>query len=330
MKLLPIAAIPLVLLALILGLVLMGSSSPTAQAGDFCSSTLQASTSTEDLDPEQLANAKTIVRVGRSRNVPPYGWVIAIAASMQESSLRNLSYGDRDSAGLFQMRPSMGWGSFEEVADPVYAATAFYGGEDVPPTNPGLLDIPDWQHMGVAEAAQAVERSAHPNAYEQWVDDATAAAQTVASEEIECPAPGEVDCRPSGLAVEAGLTLDAQRVVRCGVEQFDIANIGGLATGGHVSGSDHYTGRAVDLMIHDWQTVDGARFGDSVAAYFVTNAEPFGVTYVIWRGRIWSASDPEWRAYGHPDGRGDPTALHMDHVHISVSGNTTTTKETSS
>jgi tetratricopeptide (TPR) repeat protein len=89
---------------------------------------------------------------------------------MQESELRNLSYGDRDSLGLFQQRPSAGWGTPEQVMDPVYAAQAFFGGPNSPTSGepPGLLDVDGWADMPLTQAAQAVQRSAFPDAYAQW------------------------------------------------------------------------------------------------------------------------------------------------------------------
>lgn len=128
------------------------------------------------LSPEMEANARTILSVGRSLGVPEYGLVIALAAAMQESSLRNLDYGDRDSLGLFQQRPSTGWGTPAQVTDPVYASRLFFGG----PSNPnkgvtrGLLDITGWQTMTLTQAAQAVQRSAHPDAYAKWETSARA------------------------------------------------------------------------------------------------------------------------------------------------------------
>ncbi|HEX4400903.1 MAG TPA: LysM peptidoglycan-binding domain-containing protein [Galbitalea sp.] len=116
------------------------------------------------------ANARVIISVGRSLGVPDYGIVIALAAAEQESGLQNLSYGDRDSVGLFQQRPSAGWGTIAQLTTPSYAAALFYGG----PHNPnkgktrGLLDIPGWQSMTVTQAAQAVQVSAAPNAYAKW------------------------------------------------------------------------------------------------------------------------------------------------------------------
>ena len=106
------------------------------------------------------ANARIIIDVGRALGVTDQGIVIALAAATQESSLRNVHYGDLDSLGLFQQRPSQGWGTPEEVLDPVRAATAFYGG---PPTRTpertlGLLDIAGWESMSVTQAAQAVQQ----------------------------------------------------------------------------------------------------------------------------------------------------------------------------
>ncbi|HMH58834.1 MAG TPA: LysM peptidoglycan-binding domain-containing protein [Galbitalea sp.] len=122
------------------------------------------------------ANARTIISVGHSLGVPDYGIVIALAAAEQESGLQNLGYGDSDSVGLFQQRPSTGWGTVAQLTTPSYAAALFYGG----PHNPnkgrtrGLLDIAGWQSMTVTQAAQAVQISATPNAYAKWESTARA------------------------------------------------------------------------------------------------------------------------------------------------------------
>lgn len=128
------------------------------------------------LTAEMEQNARIILGVGRSLGVSDYALVIALAAAAQESTLRNLNYGDRDSLGLFQQRPSTGWGTPAQVTDPVHASRLFFGG----PSNPnrgvthGLLDIPGWQSMTVTQAAQAVQRSAYPNAYAKWETSARA------------------------------------------------------------------------------------------------------------------------------------------------------------
>ena len=122
------------------------------------------------LSPEMKSNAQIIFRVGKSLGVSDYGIVIALATAMQESSLRNLSYGDRDSVGLFQQRPSAHWGQVEQIMDPEYAARAFFGGKTSPTYGAarGLLDIKDWSNKSLTQAAQAVQISAYPNAYAKW------------------------------------------------------------------------------------------------------------------------------------------------------------------
>ena len=141
------------------------SSSKDGEFGRSSCALSVSNVSVPDLDGEQVSNAGTIIRVGKSLNIPPRGWVIAIATALQESGLRNLNYGDRDSLGLMQQRPSMGWGSPSQVQDPAYAARAFFGGPRSPTSNSGLLSVPGWQQLPVWQAAQTVQRSAFPLAY---------------------------------------------------------------------------------------------------------------------------------------------------------------------
>lgn len=115
---------------------------------------------------EMRTHAATIVRVGRELGVPQYGIVIALATAMQESTLRNLSWGDRDSVGLFQQRPSSGWGTAADLQIPSHAARLFYVGR--PGYTRGLLGIPGWQSMTLTRAAQAVQISAYPDHYAKW------------------------------------------------------------------------------------------------------------------------------------------------------------------
>jgi hypothetical protein len=111
------------------------------------------------LDNEQRGIAALVVAIGKQRNLAPRAWQIAIQAGMTESGLHNLTYGDRDSLGIFQMRPSMGWGTVAQVTDPPYQVNKFY---DV------LLQVPDWANRRPGESAQAVERSAFPDRYHKW------------------------------------------------------------------------------------------------------------------------------------------------------------------
>lgn len=107
--------------------------------------------------PEQVADVATIVNVGQQMQVPARGWVIAVATAMQEARLFNpRRVTDHDSVGVFQQRPSQGWGTVEQIMDPAYASRKFYE---------RLLQVPGWQSMALTVAAQAVQRSAFPSAY---------------------------------------------------------------------------------------------------------------------------------------------------------------------
>ncbi|UVI35849.1 peptidoglycan-binding protein [Brevibacterium spongiae] len=123
--------------------------------------------SVSHLTEQQIDNARLIIGVGRGGDFDDRAIRIALMTALQESSLRNLDSGDRDSVGLFQQRPSQGWGAPDQLTDPVYAAKAFYG---INPEveNPGLDQIEGWSSMSPTEAAQSVQRSALPDAYGQW------------------------------------------------------------------------------------------------------------------------------------------------------------------
>ena len=123
-------------------------------------------------DPkEQLPNAKIIVATGIQLKIPARGQVIALATALQESALRNLDYGDRDSLGLFQQRPSQGWGTREQILDPVYASKKFYN---------ALKSVKGWESMPLTVAAQKVQKSGAPDAYAQHEPLATALQQAIA------------------------------------------------------------------------------------------------------------------------------------------------------
>jgi hypothetical protein len=126
---------------------------------------------------EQVANARTIAQVARDRGLPDRAVVIALATAQQESRLRNLDYGDRDSLGLFQQRPSSGWGTPAQVQDPVYAANKFFD---------HLVQVPGWEVGDLTTVADSVQRSAHPRAYAQWEALATALAGALAAGTVSC------------------------------------------------------------------------------------------------------------------------------------------------
>ncbi|MFE0703495.1 C40 family peptidase [Streptomyces sp. NPDC058872] len=154
-----------------------------------------------DLPTEQIPHAATIVATGISLDVPKKGQIIALATAMQESRLRNLNYGDRDSLGLFQQRPSQGWGTAQQIRDPLYASERFYK---------ALLAVDGWQQMTVTQAAQAVQKSGFPDAYAQWEPLATALQKAIAAtfpgspDSPDSPNKDTGDTAPSGCSTQDG------------------------------------------------------------------------------------------------------------------------------
>jgi hypothetical protein len=125
-------------------------------SNENCTATVDGAS--DSLTAEQTDNAALIVAIATSRDLPAKAATVALATALQESDLRNLRVGDRDSLGLFQQRPSQGWGTEDEVLDPYHATNAFYD---------ALLLVDGWEAMSVTAAAQAVQRSAFPEAYAQ-------------------------------------------------------------------------------------------------------------------------------------------------------------------
>ncbi|MFC5926557.1 hypothetical protein [Micromonospora vulcania] len=119
------------------------------------------------LNGEQTDDAKAIIAATKKAGLPERAAVISIATSLQESKLENLGHlgdaNDHDSLGLFQQRPSSGWGTPEQITDPAYATTAFLK---------GLKQVDGWQDMPLTQAAQTVQVSAYPDAYAQWEQQA--------------------------------------------------------------------------------------------------------------------------------------------------------------
>ncbi|WP_435846286.1 peptidoglycan-binding domain-containing protein [Streptomyces diacarni] len=121
-----------------------------------------------DLGPEELANARTVIGVGKGAGIPEQGQVIALMTAMQESKFVNyLTPVDHDSLGIFQQRPSTGWGTPEQITDVPTSSKSFYGVADFG-TNPGLIQIEGWETMPPGDVCQAVQVSAYPDRYAQW------------------------------------------------------------------------------------------------------------------------------------------------------------------
>lgn len=177
-----------------------GLSEPSLSASGTIPQSLTATTAdgqTITLNHTQLERAAAILATGNSENIDANGQVIALVAALTESTLRVLSNtsaypdsasyphdgngSDHDSLGLFQMRPSTGWGSVANLMDPIWSSRAFYGGPDGPNhgSPAGLLDIPNWQHLSLGAAAQAVEVSAYPDRYANYQPVAERIASTL-------------------------------------------------------------------------------------------------------------------------------------------------------
>ncbi len=272
-----------------------------------------------ELDLEQAENASLITAVAIRRGMPARAASIALATAFQESKLYNLDYGDRDSVGLFQQRPSQGWGSVAELTDPDYAANAFYD---------ELVKVDGYREMEITEAAQEVQRSGFPEAYADHEEDARTLASALTGN-----SPRAMWCDVRGNADEASDDLEPQGLVsRAAVvrrdleERFGTQSLGGFEAGGvssgHMSGSAHYEGRAIDIFVRPINAPNRQR-GWAMASYLVSNADRLDINTLIFDGRIWHAgsrSGDGWTDYVVPSSsRGDRAILeHRDHVHVDV------------
>jgi hypothetical protein len=208
---------------------------------------------TTALDLEQAANAATIAAVAAGKRLPERALVIAYATALQESHIRNLEGGDRDSVGLFQQRPSQGWGSRERLMDPVYATHRFFD---------ALAKVKDYRHHSVAEAAQRVQRSADGSAYAQHVTMAEALAVAYTGRRamaVRCwYTPGDRTKRRRAPALR-----ELRRAL----------------------------GPAAPPVQGDAVAVDSPREGWTVASWAVSHAQEYGLTEIKYAGRHWTAGN---------------------------------------
>ena len=273
-----------------------------------------------ELGTEQSENAALIAGLGIRRGLPPRAVSIALATAMQESKLLNLEHGDRDSLGLFQQRPSQGWGTQAQILNPAHAINAFYD---------ALVEVDGYESMEITVAAQAVQRSAYPEAYAQHEADARALASALTGEtpggSFSCVV-RSADPADSARLNRVGLTRRADDLRREVLAVFGDVPLGGFEPGGaedgHMAGSAHYEGRAVDLFVRPVSAPNRQR-GWAIAAYLVAQAGRLGIEHVIFDDRIWtsgSSSEEGWRDYRVPSGStGDQAVLeHRDHVHVDV------------
>jgi hypothetical protein len=185
-----------------------GSSQPQAACLPLGPGQAENPSPTGPVRATQIAFAKLIDEVAVQRGLPGKATLIALMTALVESDLQNLTYGDADSVGLFQQRPTAGWGSAGQIMDPHYAAEAFFGGS-TPPSPPGLVDISGWPSMALGDAAQAVQVSAFPDRYAVREQEAReiAAAAGIDIDRSGNPYAGRAGAPPPGSANE-GLQQD--------------------------------------------------------------------------------------------------------------------------
>ncbi|PPK98188.1 hypothetical protein CLV92_102341 [Kineococcus xinjiangensis] len=294
---------------------------------------------------EQVSNAAEIVAAARELGLDERAQAIGVMTAIGESGLRNLDRGDAvgpDSRGLFQQRANGAWGSYSDRMTPRTAATSFFR---------ALQRVPGWESLAPTLAAHRTQRNADPYHYERhW----PAAVELVAAVHgdptlaARLPAAGALPCAPgAGSGGGGGLFTGAALLAEtCSVRPDPSTGRGcvtprtaqlyqQLAARGWSTScwdahawnptSDHPQGKACDVFPGRGGRMPSAAEkarGDALAADLVASAEQAGISYVIWYGRIWSASrgGDGWRPYGGGGvyDPGDVTGGHFDHLHVSV------------
>lgn len=228
-------------------------------------------------DPDQAQSASTIVDVGVfKKGVPARAATVAATTAIQESKLRNLAYGDLDSLGLFQQRKSQGWGTAEQIQDPVFSSGSFYN---------ALLKVPGWETMPIGQAAQEVQKSGFPDAYAQHESqgEVITAVMTGAAHE-------GIGCRLDPTTKNGSPAQVVQQ----------LSNESGLpATAGH---------SAVDYHA---RSADGAY---AVAAWAIAHADADNITAVTVGDRAWvrHRGRDGWTWHAAPQPTSGPTQVRID------------------
>ncbi|SKB04605.1 hypothetical protein [Aeromicrobium choanae] len=233
-----------------------------SDARGFCVATV--GDRTVEVDLEQAKWAALMAAKAQQRGLPPRATTIAIATAYQESKIRNIDYGDRDSVGLFQQRPSQGWGTVEQILDPQYSITKFYD---------ALEKLDDYESMEITDAAQAVQRSGFPEAYADHEADARVLASSLRG------------FSPAAFACSTDLTTESSTSA-------DLEDYLNAAFGRVRVDSDPSSGQsAIALTGED---VDSR--GWALAQFLVANSTEFRISEVTFDDMRWEAgqSEPGW------------------------------------
>ncbi|MFJ7906357.1 hypothetical protein [Kitasatospora sp. NPDC096204] len=296
-------------LALVAGLAVVGIWWFGFKPGASEECTVKSAAGNGTLELPQAANAATIAAVARSRGLPDRATTISLATAMQESKLRNLAGGDRDSIGLFQQRPSMGWGTPAQIADPVYATNKFLD---------GLVKVPGYTRMPLTDAAQTVQKSGYPQAYAKHETKATLLTSALAGREpasFSCvvhdyakPDPADSDSPAAGAAPGATATPaaapDRAQVLSDRVRR-EFGRTVTPATGytSTIKGAENAVALTPDpattaLTSGPDAGTDGGvsaerASGWEVAHWAVAQAQQLGIATVAYDGKIWRKSKSE-------------------------------------
>jgi hypothetical protein len=221
-----------------------------------------------ELSLGQARNAATVVAVAVRRDLPARAATIALATAMQESKLRDLSYGDRDSLGLFQQRPSQGWGTKAQVMDPVHAANAFYD---------ALVQIPGYQTLPINTAAQDVQHSGHPDGYAQHESAARALSSALTGQSAAA-----FNCVVSGTQLVSATVGGPSAAVRAQTAASALTDAFGslLTTGTNAGGT---------VVVTVPSGPESDQRGWAAAEWLVAQAKTLGLASVECGGRIWNA-----------------------------------------
>lgn len=228
------------------------------------------------LDFGQAADAAIIAGVAVREHLPRQALTIAYATALQESKLENPGYGDLDSVGIFQQRPSQGWGSATQLQDPAFATTAFFG---------ALVKVRGWASMPVDQAAQAVQRSADGSAYQQYAGTGALLAADYTAE------PHAVTCWYDPVAQASSLGVSTKPNFS-GAEKNLTDAFGSVGTGGAIRAVSAGPEAGSHLL-----KVTAAS-GWPVAYWLVANAANYGLTQVRYKGFRWKAglTETSWQA----------------------------------
>ena len=267
-----------------------------------------------ELSSEMAGNAATIAAVGTTRGMPERAVTIALATALQESALRNIRHGDRDSLGLFQQRPSQGWGTPVQILDPVYSSQKFYD---------GLAEVPGYSRLPLTVAAQRVQRSGFPQAYAKHEPDAALLAAALtgrASATLTCETkdgggPGD----PAQVRTELTRAFGPGVLPKGGsgrgrADDADArkltvpvqAPMGAEDTAAAVGGGQGPEGRGGGPGA-------GGKRGWELAHWAVARADELRIEEVSYGGRVWSAEESAggWRTAVRAEDGPDEVRIHI-------------------